>query len=124
MTAKIDSVQKRVRFLKIFKRLTPPERIEIISKLSEDGVNLLSELVFNTLYSSEIPMTKKARKNLRKKLYHFESDLRFIAEKSKPYKLRAKKLQTHSQHGGAVSAIIAAVLPAIISAIASRMSQG
>ena len=64
-------------------------------------------------------MDKKARKKLRKQLFHFENDLRFIANKDKPWQSRRKKLVTQS--GGAIGAILATVVPIIASIIADRL---
>ena len=115
---KLHSVQHKLKLLRILKKLKPSEREEIISKLSEEGINDLSETVFNCLYC-DMSMDKKARKKLRKQLFHFENDLRFIANKDKPWQSRRKKLVTQS--GGAIGAILATVVPIIASIIADRL---
>ena len=118
---KLANIQQKLKFLKILKKLKPAEQEVIIGKLSEDGINELSEAVYNTLYC-DMSMTKAARKRLRNKIFHFENDLRFIANKNKPWQSRQRKLQTQS--GGAiVSTILGTVIPLVASLIANRLSS-
>ena len=117
---KLECVQRKLKFLKVLKKLKPAEREEVLSKLSEEGVNDVSEAVFNCLYC-DMSMKKGARKKLKKKLYHFEHDLRYIANKNKPWQSRRKKLQTQS--GGAIATILGTVIPLVASLIANRLAK-
>ena len=117
---KLANIQRKLKFLKILRKLKPAEREEVIGKLSEDGINDLSEAVFNCLYT-DMSMSKSARKRLRKKIFHFENDLRYIANKNKPWQTRRRKLQTQS--GGAIATILGTVIPIVASLIANRLSK-
>ena len=93
---KLLRTQRKIQFLKVLKGLKPQALGLVLSKLNEDAVNLLSETVFNILYTN-LSLNKRRKKRLRKQLCNFEKNLRYISDLEHSWQSRQKKI---CQSGG------------------------
>ena len=82
---------EHVNLIKLIASLSPQKQKSLISFLDENGVNLLSETVYNICYQN-LGLTKRQKKKLKDKIQGQESILRFISKKSNSPKSRKKRL--------------------------------
>ena len=99
-------------FLKILKRLSAPEQAEILSRMNEKSVNDVSSMLYNFIHC-DLGMSKPLKKKMRKACWQHEADIRYISDKSRPYKQRQKRLV--KQTGGFLGTVVATVVPLIAS---------
>ena len=77
--------------MKLLKKLTSEELKEIISRLSDQGVDELSSIIFNGIYC-DVGLSKEKQARLRRSLKEIQKDLQFISQKSNSVKERRKRM--------------------------------
>ena len=81
----------KLTFMPTLSRLTKEELRDLFGRLTPEGVDSVSEIVFNTLYS-DLDLPPKQIKKLQAALASREKDLRFIADRSNSIEDRRRRL--------------------------------
>lgn len=118
-TAKSSLTKKKAlkfySLLKVLKKLNSQEFILLSQYLDEDAYAVLSECIHNSICSQSID--SKTRTKLKEMLWSKKAKVRYLADKSKPFKKRRKIMP---QIGGNIGLIIASVLPMIYNFLKSK----
>ena len=109
MPRKKTLTSQKVSFdlMSILKRSRPYERKVLLRHLDQPSVDSVGQFVYNALYT-DLGLSRAAKRKLRSELQHSKRDLRFVADKSKRWDYRRRKLV---QSGGAIGLILSSVRP-------------
>ena len=88
---KLTARKCKLTFMRTLSRLTKEELRDLFGRLTPEGVDSVSEIVFNTLYSDP-GLPPKQIKKLQAALASREKDLRFIADRSNSIEDRRRRL--------------------------------
>ena len=66
-------------FIRTLSKLTPEELKDLFARLSPDGVDSVSSILYNSIYT-DLNLDEKQVKKIKKALASSEKDLRFIAD--------------------------------------------
>ena len=115
---KLNAKKCNLTLLKILKKLKPEERREIITRLGDQSIDDVSAFVYNAIFT-DIGMSPKKRRILRKRLNECMKDLLVIADGKIDRSTRQKKLK--NQSGSGLGILLSAVVPLITSLIANNL---
>ena len=87
MSKKLTDRKCHYTFLKVLSRLSPSEKVEVIKRLDQKGIDALSRFLFNFL-KVDYGLAKSKRLKLRKQLKGCEKDLNYICAAKNSWKLR------------------------------------
>lgn len=100
-------------FLTVIQKLKAKEFVTLLPYLSDEATEQISQCIKNAICSEHIP--ERTRNRLRKTLWKYKKDIRYIAKKSNSTVGKRKRLP---KIGGAIADIISTVLPVLISLLA------
>ena len=109
---------KAIRFynlLKVLQKLNAHDFNIISQYLDENAYQILTECIHNSICSQSVDV--KMREKMKKILWSKKAKVRYLADKSKPFK---KKRKLMPQIGGNIGLIIASVLPMIYNFLKSK----
>lgn len=104
-----------LKFLKVLEKLKKNDLVILSHYLDKDAYNILSECVHNAICSKSID--DKTKDALKKALWSKKSQIRYLADKTKPLSKRKKIIP---QIGGNIGLIIGSVLPMIYEFLKSK----
>lgn len=110
--------RKAVQFynlLKVLQKLNGRDFNILSQYLDEGAYQILTECIHNSICSQSIDV--KLREKLKNALWSKKAKVRYLADKSKPFK---KKRKIMPQIGGNIGLIIASVLPMIYNFLKSK----
>ena len=90
-----EKVLSKLALVTVLKKCSPEHRIRMINYLNKDGIQVLSEVFFNTLFNA--PLTPSQKGKIRKKYSKDKKILKQIAKKSGSLKFKRRLLR---QTGG------------------------
>ena len=110
---KLHRIKKFLKLWKQIKSRRGAQFAKLISRLPADKIHLLSECVYNALYT-DLRLSQKARARVRARLIPHKKDFARIADKKEPIKSKRKLLL---QHGSGIFTLLGSLVPVIVSAI-------
>ena len=118
MTKKKFKTEK-LHLLQTLLTLSPQKQINIIKFLDSDGINILSEIVHNTIFKN-LKLNTRQKKRLKEKILGKEQLLKFISKKSNKSISRKKKLL---QTGGFLGTILGIAVPILADIVMNAVSK-
>ena len=113
------TLRKRITTLQNMKQLKKAERLSFLENCPDECIHALCEICFNLLHQT-IQLKKDKKHRLKQKLKPIRVDVRKLADSKLSVKSK-RKLLSNPQVGHGIFTILAStVLPALISAIASK----
>lgn len=112
--------KKSLDLLRIVKKLKINEREQLIGYLNDNGIDALSECVYNIVCDGSNKLSKGALRKLKRGLVNNKQNLRVIGDKSISMKRRKKALL---QEGGSLGLILSAAIPLLTSLISGAVSK-
>ena len=101
LTAKEKNLSK-LALLNILKKSTPEVRSRLMNYLNSEGVQIVSESIFNVLFNGA-PLTKSQKQRLKKEYSKDKKNLKELSRKSSSLKKKRKLLK---QTGGFLGTLL------------------
>lgn len=96
-----EKALSKLALITVLKKCSPEHRIRMINYLNRDGIQVLSEVIFNTLFNA--PLTPAQKRKIRKKYSKDKKILTQIARKHGSLKVKRKLL---TQTGGFMGTLL------------------
>ena len=96
-----EKALSKLALITVLKKCSPDHRIRLINYLNKDGIQVLSETVYNTLFN--MPLTPAQKKKIRKNYAKDKKIYQKIARKRGPLKNKKKLLR---QTGGFMGTLL------------------
>ena len=112
-------MEKRISTLKHIKQLKPNQRLAFLKNCPEVCIHALCEVCYNLLHPS-LKLSKDKKYRLKKKWIPIREDLRKLANTKLSVKAKRKLLSKPQVGRGIFTILATTVLPALISALASK----
>lgn len=109
--------KKSLPLLRILKRLKPFEKSVIINYLNDEGIEILSNFVYNSLY--HIRLSKSSKSKLKRRLKFSKKDLLCIADPNCNLEERKKRIK--KQSGSGIGILLSALLPTLATIIGNKI---
>lgn len=113
------TMKKRVNLFQNMKQLKRDERMSFLKNCPDECIHALCEVCFNLLHQT-IKLEKNKKYYLKKKLKPIRVSLRKLANPKLPVKSKRKLLKEPQVGNGIFTILASTVLPALISALASK----
>ena len=113
------TLRKRITTLQNMKQLKKAERLSFLENCPDECIHALCEVCFNLLHQT-IKLGKNKKYYLKKKLKPIRVSLRKLANPKLPVKSKRKLLKEPQVGNGIFIILASTVLPALISALASK----
>lgn len=97
-----EKALSKLALINVLKKCSPEHRLRMINYLNNDGIRILSEVIFNILFNGS-PLTPAQRKKIRKEYSKDKQILKQIGKKSGSIKSKKKLLR---QTGGFMGTLL------------------
>ena len=87
-----EKVLSKLALLNVLKKSSPNVRCQLINFLNSQGIQVLSEAIFNVLFN-EAPLTKIQKRRIRKQCSNDKKLLKQISKKRSSFKKKRKLLK-------------------------------
>ena len=87
-----EKILSKLALLNVLKKSPPNVRCQLINFLNSQGIQVLSESIFNVLFN-EAPLTKNQKRKIRKQCSNDKNLLKQISKKRGSFKKKRKLLK-------------------------------
>lgn len=112
-------LKNRINFLKSFSKLKPKQKLSYMKKCPDEGIHTICECYYNLLRGN-IKIDPKKKNSLRKSLTPIKLQVRKLTDGKTSVKIKRNLLSNPQVGKGIFATLAAIVIPAIISALASK----
>ena len=112
-------MKTRVKMFQNMKQLKRNERLSFLKNCPDECIHALCEICYNLLHQS-IELKKDKKYRLKQKLKPIRVDVRKLADSKQSVKSKRKLLYKPQVGHGIFTILASTVLPALISALASK----